>query len=96
MKSEFEEISDYEFVEDKVLVTLVGSDLGQIESFEQRIFQCSKGIKADSVIFGFNKHSFALLVNADDWQPLVKNLHKEFFEKNLKQNVLFQKTGRRK
>src|SRR5204863_6271412 len=90
LKNEFEEISEFKMINDKALVTLVGSDLGSIIDFEQRIFICNKGIKADSIIFGFNKHSFALLVNSAESETVLKNLHSEFFEKNTRKAQLFE------
>jgi len=91
LKSEFEEISECEIIKDKVLVTLVGSNLNSINNFEQSIFLCNPGVKAESVIYGFNPHSFSLLVNVDDCDKILKNLHKEFFEIKAEGSELFEK-----
>lgn len=80
LKGEFEEISECEIIKDKVLVTLVGSDLSSIDDLEQRIFISNPHVKAESIIFGFNKHSFSLLIESSDFEATMKNLHKEFFE----------------
>ncbi len=91
LKNEFEEISDCEIIKEKVLITLVGSDLSSIDNFEQRIFICNPNIKAESIIFGFNQHSFSLLIDNGDCQTTLKNLHKEFFETNTEKSKLFEK-----
>jgi aspartate kinase len=95
LKSEFEEISDCEIVKDKVLITLVGSNLSSINNFEQSIFICNPGIKAESIIYGFNPHSFSLLVNIMECETVLKNLHKQFFEGHLSNNGLFEKLGKK-
>lgn len=94
LKSEFEEISECLIVNDKALVTLVGSDLSSIDNFEQRIFICNPGIKAESIIFGFNQHSFSLLINSGECQDVLKNLHREFFENDPEKSNLFEKIGK--
>lgn len=91
LKNEFDEISDCDIVKDKVLVTLVGSDLSSISNFEQSIFICNPGIKAESIIYGFNPHSFSLLVNSTDCEQVLENLHKQFFENHPSDSGLFQK-----
>lgn len=91
LKQEFDEISECEIVKDKVLITLVGSDLNSINNFEQSIFICNPGIKAESIIFGFNPHSFSLLVSTDNCDAVLKNLHKEFFENKTSDAGLFEK-----
>jgi len=91
LKNEFDEISECEIVKDKVLITLVGSDLNSIDNFEQSIFVCNPGIKAESVIYGFNPHSFSLLVNIDNCNTVLKNLHKEFFEIRTSNSGLLEK-----
>jgi len=91
LKNEFDEISECEIVKDKVLITLVGSDLNSIDNFEQSIFVCNPGIKAESVIYGFNPHSFSLLVNIDNCNTVLTNLHKEFFEIRTSNSGLFEK-----
>lgn len=91
LKNEFDEISECEIVKDKVLITLVGSDLNSIENFEQSVFMCNPGMKAESVIFGFNPHSFSILVNIDNCNTILKNLHKEFFENRASDSGLFEK-----
>ncbi|MFI5211576.1 MAG: hypothetical protein ACHQIH_01735, partial [Ignavibacteria bacterium] len=80
LKNEFEEISECEIIKEKVLITLVGSDLSSIDDLEQRIFISNPHVKAESIIFGFNKHSFSLLIESHDFDATMKNLHKEFFE----------------
>lgn len=91
MQSEFEQISEYELMKEKALITLVGSDLSSIDSFEKRLFGCCKDMKSDSVVSGFNKHSFALLVNSDSCEKVMKALHKEFFEQQKLKTDLFEK-----
>lgn len=93
LKNEFEEISECDIIKDKVLVTLVGSNLNSINNFEQSIFMCNPGVKAESVIYGFNPHSFSLLVNINDCDSILKNLHKEFFETRSDNSPLFEKIG---
>ena len=95
LRNEFEEISDCEIVKDKVLVTLVGSDLSSIDNFEQRIFICNPKIKPESIIFGFNQHSFSLLIDSKDFSSAMKNLHKEFFENYSSRSKLFEKTTKK-
>ncbi len=94
LKNEFDEISDCEIVKDKVLITLVGSDLGTISNFEQSIFICNPGIKAESIIYGFNPHSFSLLVNSGECDKVLCNLHKQFFEGHTSDNGLFRKLNK--
>lgn len=91
MKNEFNEISECEIVKDKTLITLVGSDLSSIDNFEQRIFICNPKTKAESIIFGFNPHSFSLLVDINDCDSTLKNLHKEFFGTGVEETDLFEK-----
>jgi aspartate kinase len=95
LKSEFEEISDCEIVKDKVLITLVGSNLSSINNFEQSVFICNPGIKAESIIYGFNPHSFSLLINILECETVLKNLHKQFFENNPSETGLFEKLGKK-
>ncbi|MEO8512962.1 MAG: aspartate kinase [Ignavibacteria bacterium] len=95
LKNEFDEISNCEIVKDKVLITLVGSELSSINNFEQSIFICNPGIKAESIIYGFNPHSFSLLVNSIECETVLKNLHKQFFENNVSDTGLFEKLGKK-
>jgi aspartate kinase len=90
LKNEFGEISDCEVIKQKILVTLVGSDLSSIENFEQRVFISNPGLKADSIVFGYNQHSFSLLIDENDFLKTMKNLHKEFFEQHTSSNGLFE------
>ncbi|MCC6866647.1 MAG: aspartate kinase [Ignavibacteria bacterium] len=90
LKSEFEEISECEIIKDKVLVTLVGSKLSSINNFEQSIFLCNPKTKVESIIYGFNPHSFSLLVNLNEFEEVIKNLHKEFFELRSSGSELFE------
>jgi aspartate kinase len=90
LRNEFDEISDCEIIIEKVLVTLVGSDLSSIENFEQRIFISNPGVKAESIVFGYNQHSFSLLIDSDDFDKTMQNLHREFFEIHDSLNGLFQ------
>lgn len=91
LKNEFDEISDCEIIKDKTLITLVGSDLSSIDNFEQRIFICNPKTKAESIIFGFNQHSFSLLIDINDCDSTLKNLHKEFFGTEAEKTDLFEK-----
>jgi aspartokinase len=95
LKQEFDEISECEIVKDKVLITLVGSNLNSIDNFEQSIFICNPGIRAESIIFGFNPHSFSLLVSTDNCDTMLKNLHKEFFENKASDAGLFEKISKK-
>jgi aspartate kinase len=95
LKSEFEEISDCEIIKDKILITLVGSDLSSIDNFEQRLFICNPKIKPESIIFGFNRHSFSLLIDTKDFSSAMKNLHKEFFENHNARSKLFEKVNKK-
>lgn len=90
LKNEFMEISDCMLVKDKVLITLVGSDLSSINNFEQRIFISNPGVKAESIIFGFNQHSFSLLIDNSHCEKVLSNLHKEFFENQTGEAGLFE------
>lgn len=90
LKSEFMEISDCVIVKDKVLITLVGSDLSSIDNFEQRIFISNPGVKAESIIFGFNQHSFSLLIDNAHCEKILSCLHKEFFESQTGESGLFE------
>jgi len=96
LKNEFNEISDCEIVKNKILITLVGSDLSKINNFEQRIFSSNPGLKADSIIFGYNLHSFSLLIDANDYDSTMKNLHREFFESVPQLNGLFVQISNKK
>jgi aspartate kinase len=93
LKNEFDEISDYKLIKDKVLITLVGSDLNSIDYLEERIFKAIPGIRAEAVAFGYNKHSFSLLADVKYFEKMMKNLHKEFFEKHPKKTKLFKKVN---
>ena len=95
LKNEFEEISDCEIVKNKVLVTLVGSDLSSIDNFEQRIFICNPKVKAESIIFGFNQHSFSLLIDTKDFSQVMRNLHNEFFANHNARSGLFEKINKK-
>lgn len=94
LKNEFSEISDCEIIKEKVLVTLVGSDLTSIDNFEQRIFISNPNVKPESIIFGFNRHSFSLLIDTADFGVTMKNLHKEFFETHSSEVKLFEKINK--
>jgi len=96
LTSEFNEISDCEIIKDKVLITLVGSDLSSIENFEKRIFNSNPGVKADSVVFGYNQHSFSLLIGSADFENTMQNLHREFFEIHTSSNDLFEPVKKHK
>jgi aspartate kinase len=91
LKNEFDEISDYRLIKDKVLVTLVGSDLSSIDNFEKRIFTCNASVKNEAVVFGYNQHSFSLLIDAKHSGKVMKNLHSEFFDKHRQKTKLFEK-----
>ncbi len=91
LKNEFDEISDYTLIKDKVLITLVGSDLNSIDNLEERIFMSNPDVKAEAIAFGYNNHSFSLLVDIKKFEPTMKNLHKEFFEKHTVKSKLFKK-----
>jgi aspartate kinase len=91
LKNEFSEISECEIIKEKVMITLVGADLNAIDNLQQRIFTCNPGVKTDSIVFGFNKHSFALLLNAKHCEKVMENLHKEFFENIPAKSKLFEK-----
>lgn len=88
--SEFEEISEHELIKNKVLITLVGSDLNSIEGLERRIFETLQGVKPESIAFGYNQHSFSVLIDRKHLESSLKSLHRKFFEKIRKSN-LFQK-----
>ncbi len=91
LKNEFDEISDYKLIKDKVLITLVGSDLSSIEKFEERIFKSINGVKSEAVVFGYNRHSFTLLVDAKRCDKVMNSLHKEFFENHKQKIKLFER-----
>jgi aspartate kinase len=91
LKNEFDEISDYRLIKDKVLVTLVGSDLNSIDNFEKRIFATNPNIKNEAVVFGYNQHSFSLLLDAKHCTKVMNNLHTEFFENHKQKTKLFEK-----
>jgi aspartate kinase len=90
LKNEFDEISDYKLIKDKVLITLVGSDLNSIDNFEKRIFTCTSSVKNEAVVFGYNQHSFSLLIDARHGDRVMKNLHEEFFENHWQKTKLFE------
>jgi aspartate kinase len=87
LKQEFEDISECQIIKEKTMVTLVGSDLNSIENFEQRIFLCNPGIRPESVVFGFNPHSFSILINNENFQKTMENLHKEFFSNSAEEGL---------
>ena len=91
LKNEFDEISDYKLIKDKALVTLVGSDLSSIDDFEKRIFSTNPNIKNEAVVFGYNQHSFSLLLDAKHCTKVMNNLHTEFFENHKQKTKLFEK-----
>lgn len=91
LKNEFDEISDYKLIKDKALVTLVGSDLSSIDNFEKRIFATNPKIKNEAVVFGYNQHSFSLLIDAKHCGKVMNNLHREFFENHKQKTKLFEK-----
>jgi aspartokinase len=91
LRNEFEEISDYNLIKDKALVTLVGADLYSVNNLEQRVFKANPRLKAESVIFGYNPHSFTLLIDLNELKPVLQKLHKEFFEKQNGSMKLFSK-----
>lgn len=91
LKNEMDEISEFQIVKDKALLTLVGSNLYSIMNFEKRVFCALPDIKAESVVFGFNSHSFSLLLEAEKMENSLKNLHKEFFEDGSTNSELYEK-----
>lgn len=95
LRNEFSAISDCEIVKEKVLITLVGSDLSSIENFEQRLFISNPGVKADSIMFGYNRQSFSLLIDENDFTASIENLHREFFEGQHSNHALFESTKRK-
>lgn len=90
LKNEIEEFAEFKLIKNKSLITLVGSDLNSIEGFEKRIFSCLPEINLESLVFGFNQHSFSLLTDASKCEPVLQNLHREFFEKKRHSSKLFQ------
>jgi aspartate kinase len=92
LQNEFNEISDYKQIKDKALITLVGADLYSVTNIEQRIFKANPKLKAESIIFGYNPHSFTLLINAKDMVPVLQKLHREFFGTLKNSPKLFQRT----
>lgn len=91
LKNEFDEISDYKLIKDKVLITLVGSDLSSIDKFEERIFKSIGAVKSEAVVSGYNQHSFSLLVDVKHCDKVMNCLHREFFEKHKQRIKLFEK-----
>ncbi|MCX7877251.1 MAG: aspartate kinase [Ignavibacteria bacterium] len=79
LRNEFSEISSCEIIKDKVLITIVGSELNSIEGFFQRIFVSCPHLKPESLCFGFNRHSLSILVDTGVFEETIKNLHREFF-----------------
>jgi aspartate kinase len=80
LKNEIEEYAEFKLVKDKSLITLVGSDLNSIEGFEKRIFNCVPDVRPESIVFGFNQHSFSMLLDASNCDKVLNSLHCEFFE----------------
>lgn len=93
LKNEFEEISDYKLLDDKALITLVGSNLYSVANLEQRIFISNPKLKAESIIFGYNKFSFTLLCEEKESENILKNLHREFFENDPIKSKLFERNN---
>jgi aspartate kinase len=94
LKNEFTEIAECEIIKDKALVTLVGSDLNSIKNLEQKIFISIPDTATDAVAFGFNKHSFSLLVDAECFESTITNLHRAFFKDIEKSCNLFEKINK--
>jgi aspartate kinase len=95
LKNEFEEISDYKLLYDKTLITLVGSNLYSIVNLEQRIFISNPKLKAESIIFGYNKFSFTLLCDDKESEKILINLHKEFFENDKVNSRLYERKDKK-
>lgn len=91
LKNEFDEISDYKLIKDKVLITLVGSDLSSIDKFVERIFKSIGAVKSEAVVFGYNRHSFSMLTDVKHCDKVMDCLHREFFEKHKQRIKLFGK-----
>lgn len=90
LKNEIEEFAQFNIIKDKTLITLVGSDLNSIIDFEKRVFSCLPKIKPDSIVFGYNQHSFSILLDAQQNENVLKQLHNEFFENHKTDNKLFK------
>jgi aspartate kinase len=93
LRHEFEEISECTLIRDKVLITIVGSDLNAIDNFEQRIFISIPNVRAEAVVFGFNRHSFSMLMDVKNFDSVMRNLHREFFEKDFGDGKLFARAN---
>ncbi len=91
LKNEIESYAQFSLIKDKSLITLVGSDLNSIEEFEKRIFGCIPKIKPESIVFGFNQHSFSMLLDTGFSESVLKQLHIEFFENHKSTSKLFEK-----
>jgi aspartate kinase len=94
LKKEIEGFAKFDLVKEKSLITLVGSDLNSIERFQKRVFNCMPGIKPESIVFGFNQHSFSMLMDASNCEKVLKSLHKEFFENHRNSIKLFEKLNK--
>jgi aspartate kinase len=90
LKNEIEGFARFNLIKEKALITLVGSDLNSIEDFEKRVFGCIQKIKPDSIVFGYNQHSFSILLDINNYEKVLKQLHKEFFEKRNSEIKLFK------
>ena len=90
LKNEIEEFAQFNLIKDKTLITLVGSDLNSIIDFEKRVFGCLPKIKPDSIVFGYNRHSFSILLEAGQTENVLRHLHNEFFENHKADNKLFK------
>lgn len=91
LRTEFSEISEYSMNQELALVTLVGSDLRSVKNLEQRIFISAPHLEASSIVFGFNPHSFSMLVKKTDMNKTLSDLHKEFFGEKVSDDGLFEK-----
>lgn len=89
LKGEFQEISDFQLLKGKALITLVGSNLNLIPELEKRIFYSLPELKAECLVFGFNQYSFSLLVDKSKCGKMLTNLHNEFFLKGKINKKLF-------
>jgi len=90
LKNEIENFAQFNLIKDKTLITLVGSDLNSINDFEKRVFCCLPKIKPDSIVFGYNRHSFSILLDVKQTENVLKQLHNEFFESHKAENKLFK------
>ncbi|MFN3270562.1 MAG: ACT domain-containing protein, partial [Candidatus Kapaibacteriota bacterium] len=74
------EFSDVEVIQKCVIVSVIGEGIKNSTKVAKRIFSAIDGVNVLMVSMGASDINFSIVVRENDFEKVVKLLHKEFFE----------------